>query len=522
MSAGDYTITVVIDAWSATIDKGDPTDPAADAITVDPLNAAWSLRGGYPSQPNPTTCSFGLFVPDIITGPRPVQGSLVEITITTPDHDPAAVDIAPVFEFVGRITDVDARPRKLLRADGEVSGLTFSIVATDHRSSLGEERIGDEPWPEEARADRLDRIIAASGLNIVVPAVEAQEIFMVGLGPAAAARDVDSQPTGDVLDALLSVAPTWLGFAPAYWTTGYLGTTFKAPSLATWVRPIVSQSVDAGGVVSFPITFIPGGLPDVDAALPYTVALASGQLGLVRKAITPDTSLVCWIPSSAIEAESVRWFQSKATNTNRARAVVQGTASKSAEFSDLIAANGPNEVTVTLDTDLALVIEGGYAATNLIHAILGTHYDASPRWALDEITIRAEEIADGDQWPRLFDPREHAHIFDRAAGRFVLITDPLEGWNLHDRADYFGRLAAASLQLSGGRIQWTASLAHRLPIGAGVESDFDTPVFATDPPDYTGPPTHHPITCAELAAGANPLVNQCGDLTPADLQLVEG
>lgn len=519
---GAYTITVKVGTWTATIQRDDETPLAADAITVEPLTAGWSLRGGYPSQPTPTTCSFALFVPNIVTGPKPVQGSKVEVTITTPDHNPALVGIAPVFDFVGRITDVDAAPRQLLRETGLVKGLEFSIVATDHRTSLAEERIGDDPWPEEARDQRLNRIIAASRLGLTVPAAEANEISLVGLGPNVGARDVDSQPTGEVLDALLANAATWFGYAPAYWTTGYLGQTWKAPSLATWVRPIVSQSVDAAGNVTFPITFIPGGLPDVNAALPYTVSKASGTLRLVRKAITPDTSLVCWIPSAAIEADSVRWRQTKATNTNRVRVVAADTPSLSAEFSDLIATNGPNEITIELDSNFALIVEGGYTALNQIYALLGTYYDASPRWALDEITIRSDAIAAGDQWPRLFDPRRHTHIFDRAAGRFVLITDPFAGWNLHDRTDYFGRLAGATMTLAGGRIQWTASLAPRLPIGAGIETDFDSDRWRDlSPPDFSGPPAHHPITYAELAAGANPTYAQSGVLTPADLQLVD-
>jgi hypothetical protein len=274
--------------------------------------------------------------------------------------------------------------------------------------------------------------------------------------------------------------------------------------------------------VSHPIVFIPGGAPDVDAALPYTVALVGGVLELVRKPITPDTSLVCWIPAAAVDAASVRWHQTKTTNTNRVRAISPDSASITAEFADLVESNRPNEVTVNMDSSLSFVTEGGYSIVNLIHAMLGTHYDASPRWALDEITIHAKEIASGDQWPRLFDPREHTHIYDQAPGRFVLITDCADKWNLHDRGDYFGRLAGASMELSGGEITWTASLAHRLPVGVGVESEFDTPTWASEPSVYTGPPTHHPITGAELAAGANPTYAQCGDLTCADLELVEG
>jgi hypothetical protein len=520
VSAGDYTIDVTIGAWSATIHKGDQTDPAATAVTMDPLTAAWSMAAGYPSQPNPTTVTFGLYVPDVATGPTPTQGTRVELTITTPDHDPALTEIRPVLEFVGLITDVDATPL--------VDGLAFNITAADYTSTLGEARIGDQPWPAEWVPERLDRVVIAAaniGVPLVVLPAEQAQIDAAGdyMGPSVAARDVDSQPVRAILDELLAAAVIWLGIAPEFWISGSFG--WAEPSLTTWVRPIVGQHDTGGGNIVFPIMFIPGGLPDADAALPYRLALVSGTLQLQRKAIAPDTSLVAWIPAAAVESDSVTWRQDKATNTNRVRAVGPDlvdmtdthTGSVAVEFSDLVDQNGPNETTVNVPAPQISAIK----TIELLYAILGTHYDASPRWAVDTFTIRAAEIPNGDQWPRLFSPREHTHIYDQAAGKLVLITDPATKWSLHDRADYWGRLAGASFSLAGGKITWTATLAHRLPVGAGLESITDGPLYAAQP-NYTGPPTHHPITYAELAAGTNPTVAQSGDLTCADLELVEG
>jgi hypothetical protein len=521
VSAGDYTIDVVIGAWSATIDRGDPTAPAADAVTMDPLSASWSLNGGFPSQPTPTTCSFGLYVPDVANGPTPAQGTRVEITITTPDHDPLATEIPPVFEFVGLITDVEAATHD--------DGLAFSIIATDYTSTLGEEHVGDVPWPDESRYARLQRMIAASGLPITIPPIQSDTVIpgivnefdLVGFGPGVAARDVDSQPTRALLDDLLAGGAFWMGRDPVAAITGRgIDNTVRAPELATWARPIISQSVDGAGAVTFPVCLIVGGLPDLDGAIPYTVALNGGTLELVRKPSPPASSMVAWIPASAIDSDSIKWRQDKASNTNRARATapeilfnlqpVGGSAV--VEHADLVASNGPNEITIQLDgsPDLTPVV-------GLLDALIGTYYDASPRWTFESITVYADAIADGDQWPRLFDPRERAHVYDRAAGKFILLTDPAPKWNLHDRLDYFGRLAGATLTLSGGRIVWTANLAHRLPMGAGVQTAYQVYPLNVDPT-----PTHHAITYAELAAGANPTVNQCGDLTPADMQLVEG
>lgn len=520
MAAGDYTIELVIGAWSVTMDKGDLIDPASDAIAIDPLNASWSLTGGYPSQPTPTTCSFGLYVPDILTGPRPVQGTRVEVTITTPDHDAGALDIAPVFEFVGLVTDVDA--------DVLADGLRFSIVAADYVSTVAEERIGDVPWPLENGYARLDHIIGASSLPILHPITDAADwLFSTStINLEIAARDVDSQPTRGLLDELLAKMVAWHGPAPWGWIVKR-GGFFEAPSLNTWLLPVLAQSVDGAGVVTFPITFLTSGGPDVDAMLPYTVAMVAGVLNMQRKAITPDSSRVAWIPSSAIQRDSVKWRQDKATNTNRVRATAptffagEDAGSLTAEYPDLIDEFGPVERSVAFDSTTGYPV----VPVNLIYALLGRHYDAEPRWTLDTFTIIGEQIADGDQWPRLFDPREELRYFDRAAGKFILVTDVPAKWNLGIEvtgssdlrpADYWGRLAGASLALAKGKLRWTATLAHRLPWGACYE----LPDLADDLDTYA--PVHHPITYAELGAGANPDYNQCGDLTPADLQLVEG
>lgn len=523
MAAGDYTITVTIGAWSVTMDKGDIIDPASDAIAVGPLSATWALTAGYPSQPNPTTCSFGLYVPDVATGPQPAQGDRVEVTITTPDHNPALTKILPVLDFVGLVSDLDAAPFK--------AGVRYSIVGTDYTSQTAEERIGDTPWIAEARTSRLDDIIGASDLPLsrfaytLPPGSVRIDDALLG-GPDVAARDVDSQPTRDLLEQLFERAGYWTGSAPTYWTYGdpLYSPSFSAPPLHTWQRRVVAQSIDALGELTFPIAALPGGGPDSSYALPWTVAMVGGVLTMVRKAGPPDTSDVCWIPAHAIPKNSIVWRQDKALNVNRVRATgypfrigSQTPGSLVAEFPDLVAANGPVEV--ALDFSDVPLTSPGYAdivyqqymtsfINDLIWLMLGTKYDASPRWGIDEVSVRADAIANGDEWPRLFNPRtHHARTYDQAAGRFVLLTGIADQWNLHDRADYFGRLIGATLTLTGGDITWTASLAHRLPVGMGK---------------YVGDPVHSPITYAELAAGANPLVNQCGALTCADLELVEG
>lgn len=521
MAAGDYTIRVVIGAWSVTMDKGDVIDPASDAIAIGPFNATWALTAGYPSQPNPTTVSFGLYVPDIATGPQPAQGERVEVKITTPDHDPLKVNILPVLDFVGLVTDLDAAPLK--------DGIRFDIVAADYTSLVNEERVGDAPWPDEARTQRLDHIIAASHLALTRSSYTEGAVLvddaLLG-GPDVAARDVDAQPTRDLLEQLFERSGYWSGSSPTYQTIGdpLFSPSFGAPPLHTWMRQVVAQSVDGGGVVSLPTAPLPGGGPDSSYALPWNVAMVGGVLTLARKAGPPDTSRVCWIPAHAIPKDSIVWRQDKAGNVNRVRATgypflvgVDAYGSLVAEYPELVAANGPVEL--ALDFSDVPLTSVGYADTvyhqymtsfinDLIWLLLGTKYDATPRWGIDEVTVRAEAIAAGDHWPRLFNPRYHyARTYDQAAGRFVLLTDIAAKWNLHDRADYFGRLIGASLSLAGGDIRFTATLAHRLPVGMGKKA--------------VGAPVHSPITYAQLAAGANPTYAQCGDLTPADLELVE-
>lgn len=525
MVAGDYTIELTITRhpgrvdevvhWTTFLHKGDLVDPGDLGIAIDPLDASWSMPArGYPSQPEPVQLSFNLYVPDIVNGPSPEQGDRLDVTLATPDT--AGAPFVPVLDFAGTITDCEA---VVLR-----DGVRHSIIAVELRAQLGDERLGDEPWPAESRRARLERLVLLSGLPLEIPAREELMATVAGVGPDVAARDVDSQTTAALLDELLAAAFTWDTLSPAFFITGYVDGTFRAPELTTWLRAIVTQSDDGLGNVTFPIVFLTGGGPDVDAALPYTVAVVAGTLNLQRKAITPDDNQVCWIPAAAIQRDSVKWRQDKASNTNRTRITAPDivtiglthTGSLTAEFPDIVADKGPNELVVDLDA-----AQTDYTQpTDVLYGMLGTYYDASPRWTLDTFTILPEAIAEGDQWPRLFNPRQHVEDYDQAAGRFVLITDIDPRWNVGrsttgagiDRPpDYWGRLVGATLRLEGGKLRMTATLTHRLPFGMGRSLDYPEVV-----------PTHHPITYAELGAGANPRYNQCGDLTPADMQLVEG
>lgn len=102
-------------------------------------------------------------------------------------RDAAAYEAAP---FAGRITDVSA-------AWSEDAGCpVVTLTAADILTELANRYIGEEPWPQESATERLDRIIAATGLDLAT---------IIDPAPAAttiAAQDVDRRATADLLDDL--------------------------------------------------------------------------------------------------------------------------------------------------------------------------------------------------------------------------------------------------------------------------------------------------------------------------------
>lgn len=471
-----YTVDLRIGSWSTTVTAGDEPDPAAPVV-VDGLDASWSSDvDTWPSQPDPTTCTFGLFVRDGVARPDVDQGTPVALVLNAADYDPgdgSTTYVPPFFEFYGRISDPEAEPLN--------DGLAFRLTCVAYTADLGEERVGMPPWRVEDYErwyHRWNRICDASALNLVP--LDAADLDANGpYAPLLGARDADATPTADLIEEVLRDGANWRQ-AGGYVTDPH--DPQRGP-YARWERPIVTQVVDdveaAEPAVSFAVGMIrQGTFPDV-TGLPYLLGRdAANLIELVRKPgmlpaqddlVDPAGSTdAAWVPADAVERK-VTWRQDKAQATNRTR--LTGTfidysqtgsptvSEVSREFPDQVAARGPVE---SASPSNASTAQDAYAVALMY---LGEEYDALPRFTFDEVIVLPERIPDSRYWPRLFPRADGAGR--PAAGRFFLLTDIPAAWNLHHRPDFPGRVVGANLNLNRGRIRVTARVVHHVPTPNG-------------------------------------------------------
>lgn len=505
-------VEVQVGAWSTTATFGNPADWQGDVVLVDSLDAAWrSDVSLFPSQPDPTTLAFSLYVPALPAGPVLAQGDRVEFRILAPGW---AAPTPPFFEFCGRVTDLDA---EVLR-----DGIVYRLTAVDHVAEVAEAGvIGDTPWPMERWDVRWASVAAAATAATSLtfdgtrPAVDVD-----GFGPLIAARDVDAQPIADLVGDLLSDVAIWRQTDVTI-NNGNL-TNPALPMVGPvqrWFRPILCADVDAAGSVVYRLGLVGKGQTS-PWALPYRVELdepGGGGLTLVRKDY-PDQAVeaVAWIPSAAVDRRAIAWRQDKARVPNRIRLtgdIVEYDSAIGAdrriqafvrEFSRQVEARGPVEA--TKQTDAATTTY----ANSISAAYLGDEFDTVPRWSADSIPVNVDHLAaDDTAWPRLF-PHRAGHV-DPPLGRLVLVTDVDPRWNLADRADHAGRLVGAQLHVAGGRIRLVAEVLPRIPYPNGPDQLLDPTVVEPRPGG---------CTIAEADA-LGVTIGGAGALTFADFRLAD-
>jgi hypothetical protein len=112
---------------------------------------------------------------------------------------PAAV--RRVLMFTGRITDLDASHTG--------AGVQVAVTASDWTVDLGNDNIGDTPWPVQSIATRVGRIRALASIPVAV------DVDPVPAALQVTWRDVDSQPVLGLLDELATTADAilWSAFS---------------------------------------------------------------------------------------------------------------------------------------------------------------------------------------------------------------------------------------------------------------------------------------------------------------------
>lgn len=121
--------------------QGDADTTGDGGMVLDGLSAGWeSDPAWFPSQPDPSTASFSMFLPsdDGLGGyPRKApglhQGQEVSLFITGPNWSGSGRN--PFLSWHGRVSDVKATPATRRGADGVTrSGLDYRVTLVDRKS----------------------------------------------------------------------------------------------------------------------------------------------------------------------------------------------------------------------------------------------------------------------------------------------------------------------------------------------------------------------------------------------------
>lgn len=503
--------------FSVTLDSREPDATealAGPAWVLDGLSLRWSAPG-WPAQPEPVVAAFRLLSADPDGLPPLEVGTLVHALVLgypeadVPSGDWAAGVAVHVGSFFGRISDAVARP-VMFRGQAMVE---VQVTAVDHSAEWQEIYIGAQPWPEESGANRLERIVAAAGLE------EAFDSGGSGMYAAATFRglDVDHRSFADLMEEHLAQVTdlSFLGEDVPWWTRGVTVPQVQADGTVGVLVDELGQRGGTGARV----------LVEVDGIL--TTMAKDTMPAMYTEVLGPVTG-VASVPASLVSVD-LEWRRDKGALPSRVAvggefdtrpgfgggpSVTQVTA----EHPSVVAARGP--VTLRLDSTLKYIDN----AESMAGMYLPDKADYAGRWAVERVGIYGGAIRTYDAAMALL---EEPFLFPWHGPADVFTVSPYPfGSALHVHGLQAGhRLAGDYVAgvMIGAALEVRASERHpgrRLAIGVELAPLVRRPTEGLEDPlvDYAPLPAtpstlarHHPtITPADVDPS----------LTPYDLRLV--
>ena len=273
--------------------------------------------------------------------------------------DPCTLVDADGCMFAGTITDIDSGPPEIVGDPWRAR-----LMAAGPLAQLGQNVVGDEPWPQETDSARVYRI-----LNLA----DAQHQVNPGLlGPAILARDVDAQPAAELCRSV---------------ATDALGTLWEQP--ADPVTPIryTPQSLRAWNAQA--ITW-----GSMDPVTKWNTLPA----GLTWSQVNTDTLPIAGAPGSLtldcadIDAEVV--FSQRLSDVVAYVRVAYGVDPGAGERPEVSAGSPGGFPQVRLDGQLALVGDAQAVANTIWRS------RREPVWRLSEVTLRRDDLLAGE-WSAL-------------------------------------------------------------------------------------------------------------------------
>jgi hypothetical protein len=363
-------ITVTIGSWEQTWELGTELDEAAldminaEGCVLDNMTASWSAPGGMMSQPDPTVCSFSVYVPAAAAGPELDQGAIASVLVEPRGGSDA--DYLPLLELTGAVSDGTASPLR--------DGLVYDVVVTDFLADLGEQKVGNAVWRNDPDANgidyrsdydvtngsyyferllRLQRAMAADGQSIDYD-IASWNLLETGdylhdvnpmdgwmnpnfLGPAFTDTDGSPRPTNEVLEETLREAtnwgPNWRDFADPlafhlerrYGGYATYDRRVLKPDTREWTdfgtRPVAFSRPDRG---DYGVHWVSQRIEGNAGIALQLVTGDDGKLTTRARAldgVIPDSSKHgAWVPAGAIARDSVSWTVNKDAHPRTARA----------------------------------------------------------------------------------------------------------------------------------------------------------------------------------------------------------
>jgi hypothetical protein len=273
--------------------------------------------------------------------------------------DPCTLADSEGTMFAGVITDIDTGPPEIVGDPWRVR-----LLAAGPLAQLGQQVVGDEPWPQETDSARVYRILqlAAAG-HQVNPGL---------LGPAILARDVDAQPAAELCRSV---------------ATDALGTLWEQPAdPATPIR-YTPQSLRAWNAQA--ITW-----GSVDPVTKWNTLPAA----LTWQQVTTDTLPIAGAPGSLtldcgdIDAEVV--FSQRLSDVVAYVRVAYGVDPGAGERPEATAGTPGGSPEVRLDGQLALPGDAQAVADTIWRS------RREPVWRLSEVLLRRDDLLAGE-WSAL-------------------------------------------------------------------------------------------------------------------------
>lgn len=406
MTNQPWTVKAWLGAYSWTVHDND--------------NGAGTFGPGVPILAGPFTTSRGVPNADLapLCQPTAETASIQVIAATVTDLDllqigdavtlryfgatAPGVGDAPIVEFTGRVSTLEAQPHKL--------GVLFTVGCVDYTADLGEGIVGTAAYPSETIDSRIRRVLIEAGLNSPAGVALYGGTATIPLPSTLAARAASPATPLELMSRL--VAQYRMEF------TGFPNSVGVAYFYPVTTPPRGLSNYSSGAAV-LDNTNGPYNIGTIFRSPPFSaplrVTLVAGVYKLTGSAANTAVGGVTVAEAARVDM-STRFAQRKGDAINSIKATSDSWGTVGVSW-----APPPATVVATVETDLTTVADGSALAIVYLPPLRPT---GNILWVCDGMTWEV------DAEPGSFRPPD--------VGRGFLVANMLGKWSPLEREWYTG------------------------------------------------------------------------------------